>query len=331
MDVSVFTVSVPASSANIGPGFDSMGMALNLFNHFSITSTATLKSDTQIWSANSSQSAPPDSRDTTNSLFFKTVDAVYTHYKQTRPPLVVQIEAHIPLARGLGSSSSVIVAGVITALIGLGLLPSGPDGHQHMASLLPDAVKQTIMSLVNRIEGHPDNVLPALLGGIGLCDEDQATDIAYYYPLNWPMDWHILVVIPDTPLLTHTARQVLPKQVTYADAVFNLRKNALLIWAILHNDSTAMAKALTDRLHQPYRSQLMPLFGPLQQASELAGALGTVISGAGPSVAVFCQESTLANVKQAISNCLLQHSQHEACMQPLAINTSGACWQTNIA
>jgi homoserine kinase len=266
------TVRVPATTANLGPGFDTFGLALKCYNRFHMTTRPGTpeEGDRLTFSQNSCVDLAGVSENPRDSLLFTAIDKLYQLLGKKRPAYHVDVEAHIPLARGMGSSSTVIVAGLV-----------GPH-HLEGAPLPPSQLVQ----LATEIEGHPDNVAPALLGGALLCDELPDGTVRTY-PLPWPEDWRVVIAVPDYRLLTEKARAVLPKSFSMAEALHNLRKASTLTYALLKADPQAFAESLSDRLHQPFRGPLIPEFEPLREQALKAGAFGAVISGAGPSVAIF--------------------------------------------
>ncbi len=259
---STISIRVPATCANLGPGFDSLGLALKLYNHFEVIPADT--DGMSIAEGNcvdvAGMSLAPE-----QNLFFKALNRFYEKLGQQRPTVHVAVEAHIPLARGLGSSSTAIVGGLLAGNI----LAGEPMS------------KTELIELATEIEGHADNVAPAVLGGVVLCDGPVA------HTLPWPEDWQVAVVVPEEKLLTETARGVLPEKVPMADAVYNMQKAALWTHAVHQRDEAAFQSALADKLHQPYRGPLIPVFEPVAKVAATCGAFGAVVSGAGPSVAVF--------------------------------------------
>lgn len=276
-------IRVPATTANLGPGFDSFGLALKCYNRFFFQiNPEPLAVDRLAFSSKTCVDVANTSLVPGESLVFQALERFYETIQLPRPTFEVEIEAHIPLARGLGSSSTVIVG----ALVGANTLAGHPLDVQALLRLATD------------LEGHPDNVAPALLGGALLCDMVEAEVQAY--PLPWPEDWKVVVVVPEYRLLTEKARSVLPQQFPLGDAIFNLRKASLMTYALLRHDEQAFAASLSDRLHQPYRSGLIPEFEPLQDCALQAGAFGCVISGGGPSMAVFYPEANQPGVMAAL-------------------------------
>lgn len=291
------TIQAPATLANLGPGFDSFGLAVSVFNTFRFTPAAT----DSITLTGTAKTPSGDTRDSgsqiqlnpSKNLVFQALDYLYAQTGQPRaarankPAFVVSIEAPIPLARGMGSSSTAIAAGLLAANQSLGSPFSLPE----------------LCRLATELEGHPDNVVPALRGGVWLCDATQS------YPLPWPDDWAILLVIPPYPIETEAARAVMPDQLSREDAIYNLRKASLLTYALLNADTQALSEALDDRIHQPYRGKLIPEFDPLKAFTGQLGSLGTIISGSGSTMAVFCRKSD----QQAIATAIEHDQSFSAC------------------
>lgn len=272
------TVRVPATSANIGPCFDSMGLALSLYNSFRCEPAAS--DHWQLAEASSAQFSDEEAKALQapkGNLFFAAWQRYFEEAGQKVPTVSVTADIHIPLSRGLGSSSSAIIGGLVAADAWL---------KQYSGSAGMDTA--TLCALAVSMEGHPDNVAPALYGGVVLGD-----DAGAFLRLDWPRHWKIAVVVPPYRLETERARAVLPAAVPRADAIFNLRKSALLTYALLKEDAEAMAAALDDKLHQPYRAELIPDFQPIAAIAASHQALGTVISGAGPCLLVVYDATTV--------------------------------------
>lgn len=282
-------ISVPATLANLGPGFDSFGMAVDVYNTFEIDVNPDGEDVVALSHHIEGEVGIP--KNPADNLVIQAMDALYRDAKATRPHVILKLSPEIPLARGMGSSSTAIVAGLVAANRLLGDTYSLP----------------MLCRIATSLEGHPDNVVPALQGGVWLCDE------ASFYPLPWPKGWRILLVIPPYPILTEEARSVMPKQVALEDAVLNVRKASMLTYGLLKADPAVFANALDDRLHQPYRGQLIKEFLPLQDFVRQQGALGTIISGSGSTLAVFAPEdifNTLCEqVKATFSHCQLKSPQ----------------------
>jgi homoserine kinase len=273
-------VTVPATTANIGPGFDCLGAALTLYNQFHFTVLPTNAPVLQI-SVSGTEAARLVVDD--SNLAYRAFLALYDHIGQAPPPLHLQIHLGVPLARGLGSSSTAIVGG----LMGANLLAGSP--------LEPPA----LATLATAIEGHPDNVVPALLGGCRLA----ATDTNQPWTLC-EVPWHDsvmpIVAIPAFELSTAAARQVLPPYYSRADAIFNTAHLGLLLRGLSEGNGDWLRAALCDRIHQPYRQSLIPGYEPVHQAAIEAGAWGLVISGAGPTLLALAPPERVAAVSAAI-------------------------------
>lgn len=256
------TVRVPATTANIGPGFDCLGAALTLYNtlDFSISTTETFTITVKGLDADR---VPTDDSNLAYTSFVK----LYAAIAQPIPPIQLAITLGVPLARGLGSSATAIIGG----LLGANALAGSPLSTEEL------------MDLAIAIEGHPDNVVPALLGG---CRLTTATEENQWLVCDvpWQPDIVPVVAIPDFELSTAEARRVLPQDYSRADAIFNTAHLGLLLRALETGQPTWLASALDDRIHQPYRKTLIAGFDRVRDAAIEAGAHGVVISGAGPTV-----------------------------------------------
>jgi len=159
-----------------------------------------------------------------------------------------------------------------------------------------------LLSIATDVEGHPDNVVPAILGGLVLSSlEDDGSVI--YTKLNWPEDWHLTVCVPDFELATNVSRSVLPEVVPMEDATFNSRRLAMLVQAVNTKDTKLIKTAFCDRLHQPYREKLIPGFTEIREAlKHEEEVLGTVISGAGPSIIVISQKNNTEKIKNIVKD-----------------------------
>src|SRR5579863_766372 len=256
------TVRVPASSANLGPGFDALGLALSVYldcrfrRSPRLTITATGRDATAISTGE-------------ENLIWQTALSVAADVRMTMPPIDLQIENQIPLGKGLGSSAAALTAGVVIAdrLLGLGWRP---------LRILDEAA---------RLEGHPDNVAACVLGSIVASAIDSGGAVRAVR-LELPARFGIALVVPDFVLPTAEARAVLPTCYSREDAIFNVQRAALLIAALAAGSVSAFPAALEDRFHQPYRVPLVPGLGDILKL-RAPGLLGCALSGAGPSILVF--------------------------------------------
>lgn len=297
--VSCVTVTVPATTANLGPGFDCIGAALTLYNEFKFT-----RLDSGVIICVTGAEAEKVKTDESN-LVYQAFVTFYQHLQQTPPPVKIEIKMGVPLARGLGSSATAIVGG----LVGANLLAGEPLSQSQ------------VMELAIAIEGHPDNVVPALLGGCRLAaTADNAWEIC-------EIPWHDRIVpvvaIPDFELSTKEARQVLPTQVSRADAIFNTAHLGLLLRGLETANNNWLKTALQDKLHQPYRKALIPGYDAVNSAALATGAYGMVISGAGPTLLALTDELH----SQAVATAMTAAWKLEgisAIVRSLSLDTQGA-------
>lgn len=282
------SVKVPASSANIGPGFDCLGLALPIYNTITIEETVlpgtgieiNMMSEEETIDEMVFDNIPRDE----NNIVYKAVEMLYNSIGQEPSELRINIQAQIPITRGLGSSSSIVVGGLLAA-----------------NKLLGNPADETaLLAIATEVEGHPDNVAPAILGGFVLATQEDDGTISYC-KLHWPDEWDITVCIPDFELSTSIARSVLPKEVPMQDAIFNAKHLAMLIQAVNTKDSKLMKIALKDRLHQPYREKLVPGMKEIMEAFKHEdGVLGCVLSGAGPSLLVISHKYDVDKIKSTV-------------------------------
>jgi homoserine kinase len=255
-------VRIPATSANLGPGFDALGMALSIYLECRFRPAAAL-SITPLGRDVAMMSTGPD------NLIWQTVRQVAEHTGKPLGNIELVVRNDIPIGKGLGSSAAALVAGVVIADEILGL---GWD-------------RPRILDEAARIEGHPDNVAAAALGSI-VASAIDSDGITRAVRMQLPARYAVAIIVPDFILPTSEARAVLPETFSRADAVFNIQRSALLIASMLTQTTEAFHEALMDRLHQPYRARLVPgLAEMLKLRAE--GLLGCALSGAGPSVLVF--------------------------------------------
>ena len=252
-------VRVPATSANLGPGFDTLGLALALHNEVTAEDGQGVTVRIEGEGANR---LPRDS----DNVVARGVRLAYEAAGRAFKGCALECVNRIPAARGLGSSAAAWVAGLLAgnALVG--------------APLSRDAV----LALAARAEGHPDNVAAAIFGGLTVSCATPEGVAAVALPVPADLAW--VVLVPEVTSSTAEARALLPPSVPRADAVFNVQRVALLLASLQAGRPAALATALDDRLHQPYRLKLFPWMPEVAAAARAAGALGCVLSGAGPSL-----------------------------------------------
>lgn len=283
------SVKVPATTANFGSGFDCIGMALPIYNTITIEETVLPGTGIEINVISESETntdfaiehIPKDE----NNIIYKAVEMLYNSIGQTPSELKINIKSQIPIAKGLGSSASIIVGGLMAA----------------NELLNKPADEAALLSIATEVEGHPDNVTPAIVGGLVLTSLEEDGSIVYK-KLPWPEEWHITVCIPDYELATDISRSVLPQEVPMADATFNLRRTAMFVEALHTKDADLMKLALQDKLHQQYRMKLVPgLQDIIENLKHEENVIGTVLSGAGPAILMISQRNDLDRLKSIIS------------------------------
>ncbi len=282
------SVKVPATTANLGPGFDCMGMALPIYNTVTIEETVLPGTGVEINVIAENQSTDEFSLEhipmDENSIIYKAVELLYNSIGQTPSELKITIHSQIPIARGLGSSASVIVGGLIAANELLGR----------------PADEAALLSIATEVEGHPDNVTPAIVGGLTITSSEDDGSIVYR-KLEWPEEWNITVCVPEYELATDISRSVLPKEVPMQDAVYNAQRMGMFVHAIHTKDSALMKLALKDRLHQPYRMKLVPGLEKIaEKLKHEENVLGCVLSGAGPSILIISEKNNLDKIKATV-------------------------------
>ncbi|MFQ5854289.1 MAG: homoserine kinase [Anaerolineae bacterium] len=272
---------MPATTANLGPGFDCLGLALGLHNTVEIQRT---DGGLRVSVEGEGQDLIPT--DTTN-LVYEAVNALFEYIGEPPPGLHIHLSNAIPLMSGLGSSSAAIVGGLLAA----------------NALLHEPLDRDEILALAIEVEGHPDNVAPALLGGLVIITDAGGKPV--HQRLAIPM-LEVIAVVPDFRLATASARAALPTQVPLADAVYNLGRTALVVQALSHTDYDLLSYVMDDRLHQPYRTPLVPGLADVFEAGRQAGAVGVALSGAGPSVVAFAPQKHEA-IAEAMRGAFVRH------------------------
>jgi homoserine kinase len=250
---------VPGSSANLGPGFDCMAAALSLHMELEVLETGEFAVESEL------------------PVSYGRENLCVQAFERLHPAdgFTFRIRSDIPLVGGLGSSASAIVAGLMAA--------------DHLFELDAD-----LLALASELEGHPDNVAAALLGGFVVCADGRADRF------EAPTGLEALAVVPEQPVRTPAARAALPARVALSDAVFNVAHGALLTMGLLTGDWDLLARGLQDRLHEERRSELFPRSYELALRVKDMGALGATISGAGPTLLVWCFYEQTGAVAEAL-------------------------------
>jgi homoserine kinase len=273
------TVCVPATTANIGPGFDCLGAALTLHNEFRFARSTTAAALTITVEGHNAAGID----DGANNLVYQAFVKLYERIAQPVPPIALHIKMAVPLARGLGSSATAIVGG----LVGANELAGNPLSLEQLAALATE------------MEGHPDNVVPALLGGarISATGIDRPWEVA---ELVWHDSVVPVVAIPDFELSTRAARSVLPERYCRSDVIFNASHLGLLLQGLATGHGDWLRAALQDKIHQPYRQGLIQGYDAVHEAAIAAGAYGLVISGAGPTLLALAPQTQAEAVRAAM-------------------------------
>ncbi|MGD0707532.1 MAG: homoserine kinase [Anaerolineaceae bacterium] len=258
-----FRIRVPATTANLGPGFDCLGLALDLWNE---VEAAVSGSDLKIEIDGVGRGLLPV--DHKNAIYRAMEHYAERHRKELPSGVSLSCMNRIPLGSGMGSSAAAAVAGILAAAV---ILDIPRDIEDQLACAA-------------QIEGHPDNAAPCLLGGLVASSLDNGKVIAHRLPIS---DFYFVIVHPFFTFPTHAARAALPKQVPHGDAVTNAGHVLLLSEALRSGDVELLAFAMQDRLHEPYRLPLIPGASSAIAAAKSAGAITVVLSGAGPSLLAF--------------------------------------------
>lgn len=276
-------VRVPATSANLGPGFDVLGLAFQIYNFVSLETSKS--GENEIVARGQGASTLAETR-CENNIAFEAARALFDFLQIPAPPLKLTLKNSIPLARGLGSSSAARVGALVAA------------NEWARRNFQKSTDTSTLLDIATRLEGHPDNVAPALLGGlvVSALDSDTAV-LALRVPVEaFP---RLLVFIPESELETREARAVLPDAVFRKDAIFNVARSSLLVGVLAagawRERPELLRAALQDKLHQEHRAALMPAYDCTTRAALRSGALGATLSGAGPSVLAWLPNEETTN------------------------------------
>ncbi len=259
-----FKVSVPASTSNLGPGFDALGLALTLYNEFYVEPSDKYEVEIE---GEGRKELPRDEK----NLFLRAYRSSM-EYLGLSQPVKVKLVNRIPLGRGLGSSATAIVGGILAAERISGRELSLPE----------------VIDIAFKFEPHPDNVLPAYTGGFVVAATNG--DLTYV-KLDWPEDLKVVIVVPELFLSTEESRSVLPDTYSRGDVIFNIQRVALLLGALQKRDYGLLKEAVKDRIHQPYRCDLIPSFWEILSEGYKAGAYAVYLSGAGSCIGALADKN----------------------------------------
>lgn len=276
MEVGMVRVIVPATTANLGPGFDTMGLALDMYTEVIMEAGG---EGIRITSEGEGSEELSSSED---NLIYKCAKKLFDSVEYEPKGLSLRIINGIPLSRGLGSSASAIIAGLLAA-------------REISAANISD---YELLKMATEVEGHPDNVAPALFGGFVLSRMEGKEII--YRKIDVDDKLLAVVAIPEFELPTEKSRAILPRTVSREDAIFNIGNASLLVYSLLMKDYSLLRKAMNDRLHEPYRMPLVPGLEEVKRRALGAGAFSAALSGAGPTVIAFADEHNSESVRTAM-------------------------------
>lgn len=280
------TVRVPATSANCGPGFDCLGLALNLYNTFTFESS---KQNHFTYSFSGLGADLLEQEDPTNNLIGYAMEQVFAVAHEPVRYGHITVTIQIPPSRGLGSSSSAIVGGLLLA----------------NAMVHHPLDKEELLVIANRMEGHPDNVAPAIYGNMCCALSEKQHLVHTVIPV--PQDLQFAVVVPEITVSTEYARSVLPNHIPFKEAVHNVGYASILLTSFLTGQLEHLRIALQDHLHVPYRKRLIPHCDDVFEAAILHGAYGSTISGSGSTLIAYTNATHSKNVLQAMCNVFTMH------------------------
>ena len=274
MNIKPVKIVVPATTANLGPGFDCLGMALELWNIVDVQPASESRQSRVLVQGEGAGELPHDQ----TNLVYRAMESLWRHTGKLMPPLEIRCNNQIPLQRGLGSSAAAIVGGLVAA-------------NNALDKPLDD---NTLLELAVELEGHADNVSAALLGGLRLVGMEEGQ--RFTIPITIPSDIGVVLFVPEMAIATEEARSILPNTVSREDAVYNVTRVAMLINALVTGRMEDLRHGTKDRLHQPYRQKLFPGMNGIFAAALVGGALGVFLSGSGSSIVALTQgrEMTLA-------------------------------------
>ena len=286
-------VRIPATSANLGPGFDSLGVALSVYNTMGFTLSDKL----------SFSGCAPIYRNERN-LAYRAFRDSFLYAGRECPAVHIDFKTtEIPVSRGLGSSAALLVGGAVAA-------------NALMGNPLSRA---ELLAVTNKIEGHPDNLSPAIFGGLTASMMENGVPYTAVCPISDKIGFYVF--IPDFETSTHAARRVLPKTVPHKDAVYNLSHAAVLLRALETGDEALLTASLSDKLHVPYRKHLFPEYDAVEAAARNAGAAAFTISGSGSTLIAVTVGRTMDTARLEAALAALTHKWR--CL-PLKVDREGA-------
>ncbi|MFP3158346.1 MAG: homoserine kinase [Hydrogenobaculum sp.] len=257
-----FILKVPASMSNLGAGFDTFGLAINLYNVFHVKSSRTF----------SISFIDLDIKPEEN-LFLKVYKRCIEIFNEEEIPVSITIKTEIPFSRGLGSSSSAIIGAIKT----FSLLYEKKLSYRD------------IFKIAYEFEPHPDNLVPALVGGFNVCLKDE--EQTFFNTIDFPEELKIIAIIPDIKISTEEARKILPAKIDIKDAIYNIQRSNLLLSSLVLKRFELLKEAVKDKFHQPYRKSLIPFYDNIEKIAYERGAKAVFISGSGSTIGIFALEN----------------------------------------
>ena len=286
------TIRVPATTANLGPGFDAFGCALSLYTDVTFEET---QWGLEITGCDEAYAGP-------DNLAYTSFCAVLASMNVEVKGVKIHIDSNIPICRGLGSSAALLVAGAMGANV----------LHDNKLST------QGLLNITNAMEGHPDNLAPAFYGGLTASMVDNGLPVTVNFPLH--PEWEFLALIPEFDLPTSKARAVLPEQVNRADAIYNVAHGAMVLKALELGDEKLLRNGMQDRLHQNYRKHLIQDYEKIEALVRSTGA-AFCLSGAGPTLLCITRNPGL---EEKLAKKLADITEANWTMLPLHVEFQGA-------
>ena len=280
-------IRVPATTANLGPGFDCLGLALKLYLNLEIEEIEE-GLVIEYWGEGAEKFLAKKKEDT---LIWKSINLVLKKANKDihKKGLKIRVFNEIPITRGLGSSASAIIGGMV--------------GAARLYNI--DLTNQEMLELALSLEGHMDNIVPALIGGLTLAYKTGQEEIKWA-KIKTPLDLRVVAAIPDFTLSTGKMRGALPQKIALPEAVFNLSRSALLVNALQNSDWDVLAEAMEDRLHQPYRAPFIPGIEDMFLKIKKTGLAGVALSGSGPSVVSFTKKGNEEVISKIMKDVFLK-------------------------
>jgi len=279
------TLVVPGSTSNLGPGLDTIGLALNIRSKmtFHVAEESEAANMPFVKLSGAIRKSQPEDQ---GKLVYKILSKIWEHDNDLLKRVRITVQSDIPLGCGLGSSASSILGALWASSVFCDKIPTA----------------QTLLAEGCVLEGHPETLAASLYGGMVVCAPSVNGNRIITQQIAWPDDWHILAVVPDYTLHTADLRAALPKQVKLEDAIFNAQRVGLLVAAVTRSDESAMKEALNDRLHEQYREKFVPELKQLRRELVNDPVIGCVLSGAGSSCVIIVKSKKKEQVKERLEH-----------------------------